>query len=108
VKVARSYRAGSVVRRGLRYSVACEAACRVSAVLRMAGGAKQRLGASTARTVRAGASRTIVVRLDRRVRRQLMAAMREAGMRRLRTTLVTTVHDADGRRAVRKAVVLRR
>ena len=48
------------------------------------------------------------MRLDRRVRRQLIAAMREAGVRRLRATLVTTVRDADGRRAVRKAVVLSR
>ncbi len=38
------------------------------------------------------------MRLDRRVRRQLIAAMREAGVRRLRATLVTTVRDADGRR----------
>jgi hypothetical protein len=88
--------------------VACEAACRVTAVLRTAGGEKQRLGRATARTVQAGASRTIVVRLDRNVRRQLIAAMRKAGVRRLRATLVTTVRDADGRRAVRRAVVLRR
>jgi len=96
------------VRRGLRYRVACEAACRVSAVLRVAGGDRQRLGAATARRIGAGASRTIVVRLDRGVRRNLIAAMREADMQRLRATLVTTVRDEDGKRTVRRSVVLRR
>jgi hypothetical protein len=74
----------------------------------VAGGDRQRLGAATARRVGADASRTIVVRLDRAVRRNLVAAMREAGMSRLRTTLVTTVRDDDGRRTVRKSVVLKR
>jgi hypothetical protein len=85
-----------------------QAACRVSAVLRTARGERRRLGAAAARSVRAGASRTIVVRLDRRVRRQLLPAMRKAGVRRLRATLVTTVGDAAGRRALKKAVMLRR
>jgi hypothetical protein len=77
----------------------------VSAVLRAEG---QRLGAATVRRVGAGASRTIVVRLDRSVRRNLIAAMRESGMSRLRATLVTTVRDENGRRTVRRTVVLRR
>jgi PKD repeat protein len=107
-RLARMQSASRVVRRGLRYRVACEAACRVSAVLRVAGGDRQRLGAATARRIGAGASRTIVVRLDRGVRRNLIAAMREADMQRLRATLVTTVRDEDGKRTVRRSVVLRR
>ena len=105
VKLARRQSAQRVVRRGLRYRVACEAACRVTAVLRVD---RERLGRATARRVGAGASRTIVVRLDRRVRRNLVAAMREAGMRKLKATLITTVRDAEGRRTVSRAVVLRR
>jgi len=34
--------------------------------------------------------------------------MRESGARRLRATLVTKVRDDDGRRTLRKRVVLRR
>jgi len=64
---------------------------------------RRRRAPAAARSVRAGASRTIVVRLDRRVRRQLLAAMRKAGVRRLGATLVTAVRDADGRRTVSKA-----
>jgi PKD repeat protein len=105
VRLARTHSASRVVRRGLRYRVACEAACSVTAVLRVE---KQRLGRAGARRVGAGASRTIVVRLDRRVRRNLIAAMRDAGMRRLRATLVTTVRDASGTRTLRERVVLRR
>ncbi len=100
--------AADVVRHGLHYRVSCGAACRVSAVLRAAGGDRQRLGAAAARRVRAGASRVIVVRLDRAVRRNLIAAMREAGVRRLRTKLATIVRDEDGRRTVRRTVVLKR
>jgi PKD repeat protein len=105
VRLARTHSASRVVRRGLRYRVACDAACRVSAVLRVD---RRRLGAAAARRLRAGVSRTIVVRLDRNVRRNLIAAMREAGLRRLKATLITTVRDADGRRTVRRAVVLKR
>ena len=108
VKLARKQSARRVVRRGLRYRVACETACRVTAVLRLAGGERQRLGGAKARRVEAGGSRKIVVRLDRRVRRNLLAAMRESGVRRLRATLVTKVRDDDGRRTLRKRVILRR
>jgi hypothetical protein len=48
------------------------------------------------------------MKLARSVRRGLLAAMEDAGVRRLRATLVTTVRDADGKRAVRRAVVLKR
>ncbi len=52
VKLARTYPASRVVRRGLRYRVACEAACRVSAVLRMAGAS----GSGSARRGRAASA----------------------------------------------------
>jgi hypothetical protein len=96
------------VRRGLRYRVACEVACRVSAVLRIAGGDRERLGAARSRAIAAGRSRTIVVRLDRRVQRRLLAAMRGSGIRRLRVTLVTSVRTREGVRTLRRELVLRR
>ena len=108
LRLGATFSAADVVRHGLRYRVACVAACSVSAVLREAGGDRQRLGAAAARRVRAGASRVIVIRLDRAVRRNLVATMRRAGVSRLRTKLATTVRDEAGRRTVRKTVVLKR
>jgi PKD repeat protein len=105
VSLARSMKVRRVVRRGLRYKVRCGEACRVSAVLRLSG---RRLGASKALRARAGASRTVVVRLDRRVRRQLVKAMRKAGVRRVKATVVTRVLTADSTRTIRRKVVLKR
>jgi hypothetical protein len=105
VSLVRSAKVSRVIRRGLRYRVTCGAACRVSSTLRLSG---QRLGKARARTVRAGASRTIVVRLDRRVRRELVGAMRRAGVRRVRATVVTKVRSADGTRTIRRKVTLKR
>jgi cytochrome c len=106
--VTRSQSAARVVRRGLRYRVACEEACRVSATLRIRGGDKQRLGRAAARRIGAGDSRRLVLRLDRNVRRNLASAMRKAKLRNLRATLVLKIRTADGTTTVRKAVVLRR
>jgi hypothetical protein len=94
-----------VIRRGLRYTVTCESKCRVTSVLRIQG---QRLGKSSARRIAAGHSRKIVVRLDRNVRRNLVAAMRKAHVRSLRATLILKVRTADGTKTIRKAVTLRR
>jgi PKD repeat protein len=105
VNVSRRFGVQRVLRRGLRYTVACETQCRVTSVLRVKG---QRLGKSNARRIAAGHSRTIVVRLDRNVRRNLVAAMREAGVRSLRATLVLKVRTADGAKTIRRAVTLRR
>ena len=55
----------------------------------------------------AGHSRKIVLKLDRSVRR-LLVAMRKAHVRSVRATLVLTIRSADGSKALRKAVVLRR
>ena len=49
-----------------------------------------------------------MVRLDRRVRRNLIAAMRQAGVRRLTATAVTRVADGETTRAYRTKVRLRR
>jgi autotransporter translocation and assembly factor TamB len=95
----------SVVRRGLRLKVRCAAACRVRSVLRLSG---RRVGASKRVKLEAGKPRTVVVRLDRRVRRNLIAAMRQAGVRRLTATAVTRVADGETTRAYRTKVRLRR
>jgi hypothetical protein len=97
-----------VLKRGLKYTVTCESKCQVSSVLRIASGDKQRLGASSLRLIAAGHSRKIVLRLDRQVRRNLVAAMRKAHVRNLKATVVLTVKTADGTTTLRKQVVLAR
>ena len=108
LQVTRSQSVARVVRRGLRYTVACDAACSVTSTLRIAGGDQQRLGRTACAGSRAGDSRRLVLRLDRNVRRNLVAAMRKAKLRNLRATLVLKIRTADGTTTVRKAVVLKR
>ena len=109
VRVTKRQNVARVVKRGLRYTVACDAACSVSATLRIAGGDRPaaRQGRRCAGS-RAGDSRRLVLRLDRNVRRNLASAMRKAKLRNLRATLVLKIRTADGTTTVRKAVVLRR
>ncbi len=97
----------SVIKRGLRLRVTCDdtEACRAKSVLRVSG---ERLGASKAVRIGAGKSRTVVIRLDRTVRRNLVAAMRQAGIRRLKATAVTKVASTEGMRTVRVKVQLKR
>ena len=83
VRVTRSHKVARVLRRGLRYTVACEAACRVTSTLRIAGADNQRLGKAAALSVAAGDSRRVVLRLDRSIRRNLVSAMRRAKLRNL-------------------------
>ena len=73
---------------GLRLRVACDTRRR-AARGRCCSVSGERLGASKAVRIGAGKSRTVVVRLDRTVRRNLLAAMRQAGIRRLKATAVT-------------------
>jgi PKD repeat protein/type 1 glutamine amidotransferase len=94
-----------VLRRGLRLRIACVEACSARSILRVSG---ERLGASRRVRLAAGGKRTLVVRLDRSIRRNLLAAMRQAGVRRLKTTAVTTVAVAGGTRTIRVKVQLRR
>jgi PKD repeat protein len=95
VHVTRTHKLARVVRRGLRYTVACESACRVTSVLRSAD---RRLGRVTSR-IAAGDSRRLVLRVNR-------AALGDR--RRIRAKLVTTIRDAAGTRVVRRTILLRR
>jgi PKD repeat protein len=105
VSAPRATRVRQVVRRGLRLRVSCVEACRVSSVLRLSG---RRLGASRrGLRIGAGGSRTVVVRLDRTVRRNLLAAMRQAGVKRLTSTVVTRIVTAEGTRTIRAKVTLK-
>ena len=88
-----------VVRRGLRYTVACEETCQVTSVLRAGD---RRLGRLSARRIAAGDSRQLVLRLDRSAQRRLRSA------RRVAATLVLTVRTGDSTQTVRTRVVLRR
>jgi PKD repeat protein len=105
VRAPKRKRVRSIIKRGLRLRVMCNEACRARTVLRVSG---ERLGASKRLRVRAGHSRRLVVRLDRSVRRNLVAAMRQAGIRRLKAFAVTKVVTADGSRNVRVRVILKR
>jgi PKD repeat protein len=105
VNVNRRYKVARVIRRGLSYRVSCEEACSVTSTLRLQG---ERLGKSNARRIASGHSRKIVLRLDRSVRRNLVAAMRKAGVRSVRATLVLKIRTAEGTKTIRKAVTLRR
>jgi PKD repeat protein len=106
--LAKSQSVRRVIARGLRLKVTCERACRVSSVLRIAGRKAERLGGTKTLRLRAGQSRTILVRLDRRVRKRLPAAMREADMKRLKATVITKVKTDAGTQTLRKQIVLKR
>jgi len=108
VRLSKNHKVARVLKRGLSYTVSCEARCRVSSVLRIAAGDKQRLGASPVRVIRSGHSRKIVLKLDRQVRRNLVRAMRKAQLRSLKATVVLTFKTADGTTTQRKQVVLAR
>jgi hypothetical protein len=101
----KSKKVREVIRNGLRLRVTCVEACKATSVLKVSG---ERLGASKRLRIRAGASRTVVVRLDRVVRKNLLAAMRQAGVRRLAATAVTKIAVAGGTRTIRVKVELRR
>jgi PKD repeat protein len=98
-------KARQAIRRGLRLKVSCEEACRARSVLRISG---ERVGASKRRTIGAGGSRTLVARLDRVVRRNLLAAMRQAGLKRVTMTAITTITTDDVTRAFPVKITLRR
>jgi hypothetical protein len=108
VRMNRNHKVARVLRRGLQYTVTCESKCEVSSVLRIAGGQKQRLGASSVRLIAAGHSRKIVLKLDRSVQGNLVRAMRKAHVRNLKATVVLKVKTTDGTTTLRKQVVLAR
>jgi hypothetical protein len=94
-----------VIKRGLRLAVGCEEACRARSVLRISG---KRVGASRRLQIDAGESRTLVARLSRNVRRNLLAAMRQAGLKRVTLTAITTIATDEGSRAFPVRVTLKR
>ena len=77
IRAPKAQNVRTVIRRGLRLRVSCEEACRARSVLRISG---ERVGASKRLRIGAGGSRTLVARLSRNVRRNLLAAMRQAGL----------------------------
>jgi ribosomal protein L19 len=105
VTAPRSMNVRTAIRRGVRLRVSCESACQARAVLRISG---ERIGVSKRLRIRADGSRTVVVKLDRVVRRNLLAAMRQAGMRHVTATAITTITTDDSKRALPVKVTLRR
>ena len=104
IRAPKTQNVRKVLRRGLRLRVTCVEACRARSVLRLSG---ERVGASKRLRIATGATRTVVVRLDRVVRRNLVAAMRQAGMKRITATAITTV-ATDVKRTYPVRVTLRR
>jgi hypothetical protein len=93
------------MRRGLRLRVACPERCDVRAVLRYAG---KRIGTSKTLRIRDDRRHTLEVRLSRKARRDLRAAMRRADARSLEVTAVLKVRTADGPSTIRREVRLKR
>jgi hypothetical protein len=105
VRGPKSLKVRTAIKRGVRLRVTCVEACRARSVLRLSG---ERVGVSKRVRISAGGTRTVVIRLERSVRRNLLAAMREAGVRRLRATAITTISMADGSRAFPLRITLKR
>jgi PKD repeat protein len=93
------------LRRTARLRVACPERCAVRAVLRHAG---KRIGTSRTVRIRDDRRHTLQVRLSRKARRHLRAAMRRADARSLKVTAVLTVRTAEGRSTIRREVRLTR
>ena len=105
VRAPKTMNVRRVIRRGLPLRVSCAEACRARSVLRLSG---ERIGASKRLRISAGGSRTLVIRLKRHVRRDLLAAMRQAGVRRVTATAITTIATDDVTRAFPVRITLRR
>jgi hypothetical protein len=93
------------LRSGLRLRVACPVRCDARAVLRYAG---ERIGTSRAVRIRDDRRHTLRVRLSRKAQRALRAALRRAGTRSLKVTVVLRVRTAGGASTIRRPVRLRR
>jgi hypothetical protein len=106
--LARTVSVKRVIERGLRLRVTCQSACRVSSLLRIDSRKAERLGVAKARRLAAGTSGTLVVKLDRRVRARLLAAMQRSGLKRLKATVITKVRTDAGTQTLRRKVVLKR
>jgi PKD repeat protein len=93
------------LRRAVRLQVACPERCDVRAELRYSG---KRLGKSRLLRIRDDGRHTLEVRLSRKARRNLLAAMRRADARSLKVTAVLAVRTADGLTTIRREVGLKR
>ena len=105
IRAPKTQNVRKVLKRGLRLRVTCEEECRARSVLRLSG---ERVGASKRLQIDAGETRTVVVRFKRSVRRNLLAAMRQAGVKRILVTAITTVATDDLSRAYPVRVRLKR
>jgi hypothetical protein len=114
VALDRRQRLRRVVRRGLRYSVTCVTRCRVAGRLVLTRkhartlGLRRKAGHASVRTVRAGESRTVVVKVNRMVARKLRLAMRRAGVERVKATVVTRIKAGEEPERLKRRIVLRR
>jgi hypothetical protein len=106
-----------VLRKGLRFRVACEADCTAKAKLRLSTSFARKLGLGSnaiplgkakAKSIGAGASKRLVIRLDKALRKDLAKAMRNAGIRNLRAVVVTKVQTESGKEVTRRKVNLKR
>jgi hypothetical protein len=105
VKAPKSKSVRQAIRRGLRLSVSCQEDCVARSVLRISG---ERVGASKRLEIDAGDSRTLVARLQANVRKNLLAAMRQAGLKKVTVTAITTIETDDVTRAFPVRITLRR
>jgi hypothetical protein len=103
VKAPKRAKAKQVRRRGLRVQVTCTVECRAGATLRLSG---KRIGKAKARRVAANGKRTLVIKLDRKGKRRLNAALRKPGVKSKRAKVAITITSADGKRTVRRTVRL--
>jgi PKD repeat protein len=117
VKLAKNKKVRKVMRKGLRFRVACEADCTAKAKLRLSKSFARKLGLGSnaiplgkakAKSIGAGASKRLVIRLDKALRKDLAKAMRNAGIRNLRAVVVTRVQTESGKEVTRRKVNLKR
>jgi hypothetical protein len=105
LKAPRSQRMRQAARRGLRLRVACPEHCDVRAVLRHSG---RQIGRSKKLRIRDDRRHTLELRLSRKARHDLLAAMRRADARSLKVTAILRIRTADGWSTIRREVRLRR
>jgi phage baseplate assembly protein gpV len=105
VRAPKSRSVRKLLRSGLRLRVTCLERCAVKSKLKLSG---ERLGKSKTVRIRADRTKTVVVKLDRAVRRSLLAGMRQAGIQRFKATTVTKIRSGGDERTIRRKVTLKR
>jgi PKD repeat protein len=94
-----------IKRQGLRIRVTCPEQCRAKGILRLAG---ERIGKSRWKRIGEGERRRLVIRLDRQARRDLLPAMRDSGVRRVKARVVLKVVMDGEKQTVRRKITLKR